>query len=169
MIDEIVLENAGEHMGLIFPTPKGIVYRIRVEVDMPEFLSVRGVYVPLGSCRVAPLYDYHLKPSQQEKLPPMPEHVSEFDEAAATLVTAWLYALDLDGILRPAKLPDYDEFLDDRTEHRFAHRPYTQQWVPVTVRDSDDPAWEENCAFPGWTNVLCQFKGMTGVLVHDTW
>ena len=155
-------------MGMIFPTPKGIVYRMRVEIDMPEFLSLRGVYVPLGSCRVAPLYDYHLKPESREKLPNMPEHVSNYTIMAGQWIEPWLYAIDLDGILRPATQVEYVSHLSE-VSHRHAEKPWVDQWVPVTVRDGDDPAWEKNCAFPGWTNVLHQFVGLTGVLVHDTW
>lgn len=168
MIDEIDLEHAGEHLGVIFPTDTGPRYRMRVEIDLPRFLSLRGVYVPLGSCRVSPLFDYHEKLAMRETLPPMPDIIDEFDDRQINLITPWLEALDLEGILRPATLAEYDASLGS-VKHDRVRRPSTDQWVPVTVRDTGDPAWEKNCAFPGWTNVLHQFAGMTGVLVHDTW
>ena len=172
MIDEIDLEKAGEHMGIIFPSATGVRYRMRVEIDMPRFLTLRGFYVPLGNCQIAPMFDYLRKDGlRTELLPPMPDTISSYHTPAEDCVTKWLHALDLDGLLRPATRLEYGctlvtGGLHGQREPVACNVPYCEQWVPVTVRDAVSA---DNCAFPGWTNTLCDLSGETGVLVHDTW
>lgn len=167
MIDEIDLESAGEHLGVIFPMAACPRYRVRVEIDMPEFLLLRGVYVPLGNYMNTPLFAYR-RDDRETKMPSMPEHVSNYTVDAGKWIEPWLAELDLEGLVRPPTQLEYVQHLSE-VAHRHAEKPYTEHWVPVTVRDADDPAREGNCAHPCWTNVLEQFAGLTGVLVHDTW
>jgi len=156
----INMDRTGENLGIVFPTSDGPTFRFRVEVDLPRHQKIRGVYVPLGNASRCNLFAYLRRNSSgnytPESLPALSPVCDLYTESDRPHISAWLEALDLDGLLEPSPVNEaYTEI-----------PVHSELWLPVTVRREFA---QDNCAYPVWTDVLVDLRGLVGVLVYNTY